>query len=326
MYFINFFSFFIEGVQKGVRLVGGEFKPKVLISDASPAIINAFYNSFESAESNVVCWAHVKRNLYQKVSNEAILADVDILQLSPSIDVFEKGVKLFMSKWKQTHTSFCKYFEKVWLQKNFSWFEGYQLCIPSHNNALEAYNNVIKTHYTFRRRLNIDNFNTQLFKCLSDMSCSYDENRMYAVTASISIEDWSQAIQWVKDKKNNYILDEKIGQVQTVYVPSTKFVNEKKRKLNDEDLIGYKQFDGNSFDDFFENIFSIWEISLDLDNWKNSVCTCPRFMKMFHCKHILGISIILAKVKPPAAANPQKLAEKKKRGRPAIAKKALIVQ
>lgn len=97
-------------------MVGDDFKPKVLISDASQAIITAFYKTYESAESDVVCWAHVKRNLYQKVNDVTILADVDSLQLSPSMDLFETGVELFMSKWEQSNEKFCKYFESVWLK------------------------------------------------------------------------------------------------------------------------------------------------------------------------------------------------------------------
>lgn len=81
-------------------MVGDDFKPKILISDASQAIITAFYKTYGSAESNVVCWVHVKRNLYQKVNDVTILADVDSLQLSPSMDVFETGVELFMSQSK----------------------------------------------------------------------------------------------------------------------------------------------------------------------------------------------------------------------------------
>lgn len=314
------------GVRKGVEMVGDDFKPKVLISDASQAIINAFYKTYESAESNVICWAHVKRNLFQKVSDGRILADVDSLQLSSSLDMFDIGVELFMAKWESTQQKFCEYFKNVWLEKNFSWFEGYRLLIPSHNNALEAKNNVIKTKYTLRRRLNIVKFNEQLFKFLSDESSSYDENRMYALNATIPNDEWSQAIKWVKDKQINYILDKKVEDVQIVYVPSTIFISEKKRKLNNSDIVEFEHFESDNFDDFFENAFSIWKISLDTSNWKNSVCTCPRFLKMFFCKHVLGMGIILLKIKPPAAANPDKLATKKARGRPALAKKALIVQ
>lgn len=104
---------------------GKPFKPKSLISDASPQIINAFYIQFESAESNIVCWAHVKQNVCQKVNDASIINDVDLLQLSPSTEIFETGVDLFFKKWQSSHKKFCKCFGKVWLQKNSSWFEGY---------------------------------------------------------------------------------------------------------------------------------------------------------------------------------------------------------
>lgn len=321
-------SFFILAIQKGVSLITGkQFKPTVIISDAAPPIINAFYNQFESAESNVVCWAHVKRNLYQKVNNADILSDVDLLQLSPSVEVFETGVELFFIKWESSHKSFCKYFKKVWLQKNNSWFEGYQLLLPSHNNALEAKNNVIKKKYTLRRRLNIVKFNIQLFRFFTDMSSSYEEDLKYAVTSDIPCEAWTQAIVWAKDKKINYVIRESdLPNVQVVFVPSTDFLKQNDKKLESCDVDEFQCFQTDSFDDYYKNIFSIYKINFDNDNWKKSTCTCPHFLKMYYCKHVLGLSIRFKKSKPPAAANPIKLSEKRKRGRPKATKKALLMQ
>lgn len=118
----------------------------------------------------------MKRNVCQKVSDQGIISDVDLLQLSPSIEIFETGVDLFFEKWLDRQRNFCNYFKKVWLQKNSSWYEGYALLLPSHNNALESKNNVIKRKYTLRRRLNIVKFNMQLFKFFIDMSSSYEED------------------------------------------------------------------------------------------------------------------------------------------------------
>lgn len=154
-------------------MIGHSFEPKVLISDAAPSIMNAFYDSFESAERNVVCWAHVKRNLFQKTKNLDMLADIDKLQLSPNENTFEEGVAHFFDKWSDSEPRFCRYFRKVWINKNNSWFEGYCLFVPSTNNALEAFNNVIKRLYTFRTSLDIVQFNSQIFDCFIDKSSKY---------------------------------------------------------------------------------------------------------------------------------------------------------
>lgn len=199
--------------------------------------------------------------------------------------------------------------------------------LPSHNNALESKNNVIKKKYTLRRRLNIVKFNIQLFRFFTDMSSSYEEDLKYAVTSDIPCEAWTQAIVWAKDKKiNSVIRESEMPNVQFVFVPSTQFLKQNDKKLESCDIDEFECFETDSFDDYYKNIFSIYKITFDNDNWKKSTCTCPHFLKMYYCKHILGLSIRFKKSKPPAAANPIKLSEKRKRGRPKATKKALLMQ
>jgi hypothetical protein len=50
------------------------------------------------------------------------------------------------------------------------------------------------------------------------------------------------------------------------------------------------------------------------------------FFKQLCCKHIVGIAIRLKHALPPPEAKNIPIGEKRKRGRPAKAKKALIVQ
>lgn len=267
----------------------------------------------------------MKRNVCQKVSDQGIISDVDLLQLSPSIEIFETGVDLFFEKWLDRQRKFCKYFKKVWLQKNSSWYEGYALLLPSHNNALESKNNVIKRKYTLRRRLNIVKFNTQLFKFFIDMSSCYEEDLIYAVTSTIPIEEWTKAIVWAKDKKiNSIIRDSEQPNVKLIYVPSTSFLETNDKKLESSDIDDFLNFKPDNFDDFYKNVFSIYKIDFHNDDWRMSKCTCPHFLKLYYCKHVLGLSIRFKKTKPPASANPDKLGEKKKRGRPKATKKALL--
>ncbi|CAF1030694.1 unnamed protein product [Didymodactylos carnosus] len=61
-------------------------------------------------------------------------------------------------------------------------------------------------------------------------------------------------------------------------------------------------------------------------HWKTSKCDCPAFLKNYICKHVAGMSIRLKYCKPPAAAKTVPIGEKRKRGRPAKAKPALLVQ
>jgi uncharacterized Zn finger protein len=61
-------------------------------------------------------------------------------------------------------------------------------------------------------------------------------------------------------------------------------------------------------------------------SWKTSKCTCPAFLKNYICKNVVGTAIRLKYCKPSTAAKTVPLGEKRKRGRPAKAKTALLVQ
>lgn len=199
------YEFFFNVIKNSVeRYSSNAFIPKILISDASNAIINAFYNCFQSATSNVVCWAHMKRNIYKKTNNIELLSDIDQLQLMPDRKSFERGSKLFLKKWKSSNAKFCAYFEKNWLSKNCSWFEGYEIRIPSTNNAIESNNNQIKKRYTLRRRLDISRFNIQLFHFVRDMAQSYSNNNVYALAPAVTKEDWQNAILFSKNAKHSH--------------------------------------------------------------------------------------------------------------------------
>jgi transposase-like protein len=87
-----------------------------------------------------------------------ILKDIDLLQLSQNEEIFEKASRMFVAKWKEEQDEFIKYFQNEWLVLNRNWFEGIQKMIPSTNNALEAFNRVIKDENTLRERLPISRF------------------------------------------------------------------------------------------------------------------------------------------------------------------------
>jgi len=61
-------------------------------------------------------------------------------------------------------------------------------------------------------------------------------------------------------------------------------------------------------------------------HWKTSKCNCPAFLKNYICKHIVGMGFRLKYCKPPPAAKAVPIGEKRKRGRPAKDKPAMLVQ
>ena len=83
-----------------------------------------------------------------------------------------------------------------------------------------------------------------------------------------------------------------------------------------------------TFDAYAKDASSIWSIELNQENWKLGKCSCPYFIKNYMCKHLIGISARckLVGCQIPLIAKQVPLGQKRKRGAPSKAKKALIVQ
>ena len=67
-------------------------------------------------------------------------------------------------------------------------------------------------------------------------------------------------------------------------------------------------------------------MTLTSDNWKKSQCNCPAFLKRNRCKHIIAIAATKHLVTIPIAAKQVLIDGKKPKGRPQLAKKALVYQ
>jgi hypothetical protein len=100
-----------------------------------------------------------------------------------------------------------------------------------------------------------------------------------------------------------------------------------KTKLSDKEIQRYEAGRFNSFDSFKSVQFGIWCVCLpNAEEWRKGTCTCSSFLKTYMCKHVIGISMRMKYCKPPPEAKNVPIGEKRKRGRPAKAKKALLTQ
>jgi len=75
-----------------------------------------------------------------------------------------------------------------------------------------------------------------------------------------------------------------------------------------------------------QEYFSYHRVNFNVTDWTKSSCTCPFFQKQFVCKHIYGIAVVRGQCTFSTAAKSVPLGQKRKRGRPAGATKALIIQ
>ena len=84
----------------------------------------------------------------------------------------------------------------------------------------------------------------------------------------------------------------------------------------------------SSFQDYINWRYSACLVRINVDNWREATCTCPNFLKNYICKHSLGMAIRLKALNcvVPAIAKNIPIGQKRRRGRPKLARPALIVQ
>ena len=96
----------------------------------------------------------------------------------------------------------------------------------------------------------------------------------------------------------------------------------------DEEIKNHLHERWQTFDQFKERAFGIWIVTLPVDKekWIEGRYTCVDYFKSFCCKHIIvGLAIRLKYTKPPSEARNVPIGHKRKRGRPAKATRALLV-
>jgi hypothetical protein len=79
----------------------------------------------------------------------------------------------------------------------------------------------------------------------------------------------------------------------------------------------------SNFNDYKTWRSEVWEVRIEAEVL---TCTCPTFAKHRLCKHALGMKIRRKEVQVPPEAKNVPLGQKRKRGRPSKAKKALLLQ
>jgi hypothetical protein len=279
-----------------------------------------------------MCWSHMRRNVEKRLKTAAqnraeILHDIDKLQLSESEIVFRNGSSLFLKKWQTREKDFTEYFEKEWLTILDSWYEGYDSAFtPSTNNQLEATNKVIKDEHTFRERHPLSRFLTVANNIIRTWSTSRNQDQtdpvIFSTEPTITLKKWTDAYHFAKSSKLVLQLPSKTKDFTDYYITAGET-----EKITKPEIVRYKKKRWTSFDQFKALQFGIWKLTLPNaeSRWKDGLCNCPSFLKEYVCKHLVGMAIRLKYCKPPPAAKDLPLGEKRKRGRPRKATKALMI-
>lgn len=295
------FEFCFRTIKDGVAdLFDHKLNFQALMSDAAGAIKNGFEAIFPYA-LKITCWFHVEEAIRKRKLNDArnkdlIMKDLRILRLSSNAEIFNVGTKLFINKWSNVEKEFTKYFSDQWLSPmNMFWFAGAMQFAPTTNNCLESTNDKIKTNFSFRTRCKMNVFQTKILQVVRVLSTEY-RDKVKEVKRDVSIRNsiWKAGESWAKSGKLP-ICNENIDPKSFYVYHGTE------DKIERSDLKTYKQRSWMTFLHFSKNIFKIWCISIPdgKDNFRNSTCTCPCFLKFFACKHVLGLGIRLHLTKLP---------------------------
>lgn len=296
------------------------------MADAAKAIPNGFRKVMGNEFWEPMCWYHAKTAMVNHVEllipeelQSQVIQDIDSLQLAQNTPMFEEASSLFIQKYER-YAEFVEYFSQQWLHLHKNWYEG--ACVdlgikaPSCNNGLEVFNRIIKDEKTMRVRLPLKQFFSQLLTWVEGWARRYDAGAsIYYYKPTIDLKLETKAYQWVKQKKE--VRKHRVGDFYMV--PADPYIT---LEHWSETLV-YE-----TFDEYSNNVFKGWSTTVanDPHNWINGQCNCPSFLKDYICKHVVGIAMCLKLFEPKFEAKQIPLDERRKRGRPKLAKKALIKQ
>lgn len=327
------YSFVFNSVKTKIKqCFATDFQPSTLISDAADAIRNAFYRVFPNATMDIMCFAHVLRNVekrtFQSKNNKKLIKDdIMLLQQASDKQTFDAMSKLFCAKWKSVEADFVRYFEKQWLRVHQNWFEGAAVYTPSTNNAQEAVNGIIKSKVTLRKRLPMNQFMAAMVNLISDYSIELSNgSRVFAKEPAIDSKVWCGAILMQQNSFKSFKLKRTTSHPNhlSFAVPSSKCSN--------PCIAYYKTLTTRtwtSFDEFIRHGFQqFYLVRVDpTKDWNGeSTCTCTWFMKQYSCKHIVATALKEGITECPDEQDPMLLSHnKRKQGRSKRAEPALVI-
>ena len=138
-----------------------------------------------------------------KIQNSDFIKHLGFVQLSLNEKMFKSNACQLLAEFEGM--AGLGEFEKQWLEIAPNWYEGLSIFNPSTNNALEAFNALIKAMYTLRERLSLSKF----FDCLKTIIVSesklrdpdFTNAKLFAEKKEFSIKTWTEAFEF--SRQNN---------------------------------------------------------------------------------------------------------------------------
>lgn len=150
----------------------------------------------------------------------------------------------------------------------------------------------------------------------------FNNRKPFSVSPTISLSDYKNAYAWLTHENRKTKSSDGVNFFSR---SGTKTLSD--ATLTSDDIKTYKQsissLSFSSFDSYCQIVNKIWHTVLDRADFSRSSCTCPSFFKTYFCKHILGVAHLEKVHMIPNEAKGVCIEQKKKRGKPPKAKKAL---
>ncbi|XP_035711288.1 uncharacterized protein LOC118436791 [Folsomia candida] len=326
------FKFIFESLKMGTS---EKYKPTILIADAAESITNGFKEVFGCDITRIYCWFHLCKNIDARQSTiknkelwRKLRGDVNELQLARSPEDFLAAKELFLKKYRTEAdlTQFMAYFKQEHLDTRDGWYEGHCMGFPSTNNGIEGTNAWIKRQGTFRERLSIG----QLLQYMTNQTEIWSKERIPGIRdaklfheePSLSLALQTSAFNWVQNKPDikYHTCDDNI---------TTYFISAANQpKLKEDDINKYLRLrerrSWKTFDTYKMCLNRLWLVKFNASRWIKSSCSCPVFLKMYVCKHVLGIAIVNKQYEVCPEAKTVPIGTRRCPGRPSKARKALI--
>lgn len=215
-----------------------------------------------------------------------------------------------------------KYFENEWLVQNRNWYEGFRAKKQSTNNCLESKNRLIKDEHTLREGIDLSQFRVVLFSMLKQWSIEYTSGLntiRYSGAPTLDLDIWTNGYNFARS--NIKITSVRNGNEVVYCIPATE------QSIVDEttNISSWK-----TFSDYREQAFSFmhatFQYPITTDNWIFGKCDYVDGFKRYVCEHIVGIALRAKVATAPVEAKNIPIDQKRKRHRPAKAKRALVLQ
>ncbi len=209
-------------------------------------------------------------------------------------------------------------------------YEGYAVDAPSTSNSIESTHKHIKTDKDLTTKKPLRQFlGVTSSGLIHNWSMKYNPEGNpnvleFSKVPTLENKDWLEAFEWNKRNKRviSFAIEEKT--YAFTYAGEETGRTALNKEICRNFIMQQKLKAWNSFDHLIQARNSIHIIEVNKEDWKNSHCSCNKYLKQNKCKHIIAISAFIGLTSFDEIAMSLPLSKKVKRGRKPNRTPALI--